>query len=78
MMVMRAKMMVMKVERTENTEVLHMQAVGKSNSEGYDEDNTYAKFSPSGAVTLVVANTALHGKFNPGERYYIDFTKVDK
>lgn len=46
-------------------------------SDGSDEDNTYAKFSPSGSLSLTVANPALVGKFAEGEKYYLDFTKAD-
>lgn len=44
--------------------------------DGSDEDNTYAKFSPSGEFRLTVANPALIGKFSVGETYYVDFTPV--
>lgn len=43
---------------------------------GLDEDNTYARFSPSGRFELSVTNPALLGKFNPDEQYYVDFTPV--
>ena len=45
--------------------------------DGSDEDNTFAKFSPSGSLELVVANPALIGQFNPGDTYYLDFTKAE-
>lgn len=44
--------------------------------DGSDEDNTYAKFSPSGEFRLTVANPALIGKFAVGETYYVDFIPV--
>lgn len=64
----------------EQSETLKFRAVAAKsyNSDGMDEDNTYAKFSPSGTIELTVANPALLGKFNPGETYYIDFTPVDE
>jgi hypothetical protein len=76
---MRAKMRITKITRFDQSEMLELTAVAKSgayNADGNDEDNTYAKFSPSGAIQLTVANPALLGKFNPGEAYYIDFTPV--
>lgn len=76
---MRAKMYVESVLRHTTVEVLTMRAVPRSDSypeDGSDEDNTYAKFSPSGSIELTVANPALIGKINPGEKYYIDFTPV--
>lgn len=84
---MRAKMKLEMVTSSRYTaeqkhgasEVLKFRAVAAKsyNPDGADEDNTYAKFSPSGTIELTVANPALLGKFNPGEMYYIDFTPVE-
>ena len=77
---MRAKMKVSAVNRTEYGEELKMTPVCKSGSygeDGLDEDNTFAKFTPSGEMTLLITNPALFGQFNPGDRYYLDFTKVE-
>jgi hypothetical protein len=52
-------------------------AANKYPEDGSDEDNTYAKFSPSGVLSLTVANPALIGKFEVGEKYYLDFHRVD-
>lgn len=77
---MRAKMQIQKIEQhIYGQETLHLSAVARKDSypaDGSDEDNTYAKFSPSGAMTLTIANPALIGQFKPGEKYYIDFTKA--
>ena len=82
MRVMRAKMELRKVEKLmHDMEILHFQAVSRSDgypADGTDEDNTYAKFTPAGSVTLSVANTALHNKFTPGQKFYLDFTIADK
>lgn len=82
MTAMRAKMRISKIERYENwdAEVLHFHAVSRSDrypEDGSDEDNTYAKFSPAGELKLTIANPVLIGKFNEGEKYYLDFTKVE-
>jgi hypothetical protein len=77
---MRAKMQITKIESYGSVEVLHFTAVAKSTAypeDGSDEDNTYAKFSPSGTLHLTVANPALVGKFKPNEKYYLDFTKAE-
>lgn len=53
--------------------------VAKSGSypaDGSDEDNTFAKFSPSVHFDMVVANPALVGKFAVGDTFYVDFTPV--
>ena len=80
-MKMRAKMHVIKVERhIGGTEVLHMSPVAKSGpypADGSDEDNTFARFSPVGSLSLTIANPALHGKFEPGKKYYVDFVPAE-
>jgi len=77
---MRAKMRITKVEQFEGgNEKLEMTAVSKSTAypaDGSDEDNTYAKFSPSGSLTLTISNPALAGKFRPGQKFYLDFTEA--
>ncbi|MGX1196407.1 hypothetical protein [Parvibaculum sp. MBR-TMA-1.3b-4.2] len=81
MNVMRAKMEIREICKPgPDIEVLRMTAVGPNKAypeDGSDEDNTYAKFTPSGDLELTVANPALHGKFSEGERYYLDFSKAD-
>lgn len=79
MAVMRAKMRLNRIEKhSETSETLHFSAVAASKypEDGSDENNTYAKFSPSGDLRLQVANPALLGKFAEGEQYYLDFTKA--
>lgn len=78
---MRAKFKINSVERFENSEKLRMSPVCKPSgydATGLDEDNTFAKYSPSGSLELMVMNPALLGTFNPGDTYYLDFTKVEK
>lgn len=77
---MRAKMQVSKVERAVGVDRITCNAVARSSAypeDGSDEDNTYAKFSPSGALTLDIANPALLGKIQPGQKFYLDFTPAD-
>lgn len=80
MTAMRAKMRVSLVDKqSETCEVLHFHCVAKSDgypADGSDENNTFAKFSPSGECRITVMNPALIGKFQPGEEYYVDFTKA--
>lgn len=81
---MRAKMRIADInpypkDGTPTQETLVFYAVARSGSypeDGSDENNTYAKFSPSGRLELTVANPALIGKFAVGEEYYLDFTKA--
>lgn len=77
--VMRAKLQVMSIERVEGGERLRMSAVAKDGSypdDGSDEDNTFARWSPSAEFTLFCCNPDLMGKINPGERFYVDFTRA--
>lgn len=77
---MRAKMIVNKVERFAGSDRITCVAVPRSGSypeDGSDEDNTYAKFSPQGELSLTIANPALVGKIEPGLKYYLDFTEAE-
>lgn len=78
---MRAKMRITSITRHEGgNETLKFYAVAKSDaypSDGSDEDNSYARWSPSGELSLTVANPALWGKFAEGDKFYLDFTKAE-
>ncbi len=80
MTTMRAKVYVTSVTKNlGDAETVKFHPVRKSGGypeDGSDEDNTYAKFSPSGEFSLMIANPALIGKFAPGDRFYADFTPV--
>ena len=72
-------MKVTSVLSTENGDTLTMTPVCRKEGypgDGGDEDNTYAKFSPSGELKLQVQNPKLIGAIKPGETYYVDFTLV--
>ncbi|MBN8960588.1 MAG: hypothetical protein J0H71_05605 [Rhizobiales bacterium] len=76
---MRAKMKINHIEkRFEGQETLYFNPVcaSKYPEDGSDENNTYARFSPSGMLSLTVANPALLGMFAEGEEYYLDFTRA--
>lgn len=68
---MRAKMSIQSVTRNGYSEIVEMNAVygGSTN----DEDNSFAKSTPSGSIKLQIDNKALHGAFNPGDTFYVDF-----
>lgn len=75
---MRAKLVVEKVTKHEGgSESLKFRGVSKSdgyNQDGLDENNTFAKFSPSVSLEMTVTNEALWGQFSPGDTFYVDFT----
>lgn len=58
------------------SEQLSMHAVCKNgyDATGDDEDNTFAKWSPSAQLTINIANPNLFGKFTAGDKFYVDFT----
>jgi len=75
---MRAKMKVNSVEVHETGETLKMSPVCANSypEDGSDENNTFARFTPSGSVELYVSNPDLAGKIRPGQEFFVDFTKV--
>lgn len=76
---MRAKMQVSTVTRAVGCDRITCNAVAAKAypADGSDEDNTYAKFSPSGELSLTIANPALLGVIEPGQKFYLDFTPAD-
>lgn len=47
-------------------------------SDGSDEDNSFAKFSPSVSLTMTIANPALVGAQKVGDSFYVDFLPIEK
>lgn len=75
---MRAKFQVSNVVKHEGgNEIVSFSAVGKSGpypADGSDDDNTFAKWTPSAQCSIQITNPALHGKFESGQKFYVDFT----
>jgi hypothetical protein len=44
--------------------------------DGSDEDNTYAKFSPSVSLDITIANPNLFGAVAQGDEFYVDFSRA--
>lgn len=79
MKTMRAKMRVTGVEKHDTHEKVSFAAVGKSTSydeNGSDEDNTFARYTPSADASFVIANPALFDSFEAEQQFYVDFTPV--
>lgn len=83
---MRAKFAVSNVQEFKNEagevtgERLSFNAVCKSDgypADGTDENNTFARWSPSAECHIHVANPNLFGQFERGKQYYVDFTPAD-
>jgi hypothetical protein len=47
-------------------------------ADGSDENNTYAKWSPSGSLSLSITNPALSNRIKEGDVFYVDFTPAPK
>ena len=80
MTTMRAKVKLNTIQPNQGSETLIFNPVAKNGAygeHGKDEDNTYAKYSPSGQFVLTVANPALLGQFKVGETYYVDFMPAE-
>lgn len=76
---MRAKLQIESVTQRQHGETLKFHAVGPKGSytaDGSDEDNTYARFSPSASLEITIQNPALLGQFKPGQKFYVDFTEA--
>ena len=77
---MRAKMGVSSIHIFRDSENLTLVGVSKKGEypeDGSDENNTYAKFTPSARLEITIANSALIGKFKVGDTFYVDFTPAE-
>jgi hypothetical protein len=43
-------------------------------ADGNSEDNSFAKWTPSGELKMTITNPNLFGKLVEGQKYYLDFT----
>lgn len=81
MTTMRAKMRVTAVDsQYEGQENLTFTAVCKDGfypEDGTDENNSFARWTPSADLTMMIQNPDLFGKFEVNDEYYLDFTKAE-
>lgn len=80
MSTMRAKFVVTDVQKFDTGERVAFRAVGRSDAypeDGSDEDNSFAKFTPAAELSIYIANPALFGQFEAGQKFYADFTPAD-
>jgi hypothetical protein len=76
---MRAKVRITSIAAGEAYETLTFNFPSKDGgypADGSDEDQQFAKFSPSGQLSLTIANPNLLGKFEIGDTFYLDFKPV--
>lgn len=76
---MRAKFQVASVEDFGAVQKVNFHAVAAKSypPDGSDEDNTFAKWSPNASCSISISNPALHGKFKPGQKFYVDFAEAE-
>ncbi len=77
---MRAKLKIQSITQYDTYEELKFAAVGKKGAydeNGSDEDNTYARYTPSANLDMTIVNPALIGKYHAGQEFYVDFTPVE-
>jgi len=70
---MRAKFTISSVKITKYAEELEFHP----SYTGSKEDNSYSEATPSASLVMTVSNKELHGKFKPGQSFYVDFTPVE-
>jgi len=79
---MRAKVRVgAAIPHGNGTETVTFFGVSKSEAyppDGSDENNSFARWSPSVAFQMLIANPALVGTFNVDDTFYCDFTPAPK
>ena len=79
---MRAKVKVTAVfpSSDKSSEILYFGGVSKNkyDPDGLDEDNTFAKFTPSFHLQMSITNPSLLQTFEVGDVFYVDFVKEDK
>jgi hypothetical protein len=79
---MIAKFLVTKAATPEGwtpaAEQIEMQAVTEKpfDSDGNSDDNTFAKWSPTGSLSMTITNPNLLGQIKVGQKYYIEFTEA--
>lgn len=76
-MTMIAKFEVTKVTPSPNypAEELEFMAVTNKpfDANGKSDDNSFARWTPSGSLKMTVQNPELLGKFNVGDKFYLTF-----
>ncbi len=70
----RAKATVDHVTKSLYAEVVQLNAVYAGDTN--DEDNSFAKTTPTASFNLTICNKDLWGKINAGDTFYVDFTPV--
>jgi hypothetical protein len=77
---MRAKMVVSEIISHEGGfDTLKFRAVCKEDgypADGSDENNSFARWTPTANLEMVVSNPNLVGTFKVGQKFYVDFSEA--
>jgi hypothetical protein len=77
MVTTRAKFKVTKVEDGTIQQVTMMAVTDAPfDPDGVSEDNSFARWTPSGELRIAITNPNLVGAFKEGDKFYLDFTKA--
>ena len=76
----RAKIKIDAINRAPGVDTLIASPVTdtKLGDGGRNEDNSFARYTPSGEIKLTITNPELIGQISPGEEFLVDFTPVEK
>jgi hypothetical protein len=85
---MRAKFLITKVTQHRKDGLPEGEVVGEAlemiavcskpfDKDGYSEDNTFAKYTPTAYCSLTILNPALLNQYKVGDKYYSDFSKAE-
>lgn len=80
MQTMIAKFQVAQVTKQSETqeEIKMFPVVNKPfDADGKSDDNDFARWSPSGSLSITIANPNLIGKFKEGQKFYLNFTESE-
>lgn len=79
-MKMRAKLVISHIKTYDTYDELEFNAVSKCGylSDGSDENNTYAKWTPFANLKMAITNPVLMGNFKTGQEFYVDFSLVEE
>lgn len=73
---MIAKFTVESVFKTDSSVELRMLPVsGSFDKDGNSEDNSFARWTPSGELRMTITNPALFDTFKQGDAYYLSFSQ---
>lgn len=62
---------------TQEKVYFHAVAASQYPNDGADENNTFAKYTPSAELNILIANPSLIGGFSVGDTFYVDFMPVE-